>query len=424
MDPAPKTRQNGPEPRHEGPNRLLSSWKEIADFLHVSPRTAQNYEKTRGLPVKRLGTRPTILEGDLRAWQLTSLHTARWWQRPGVLQVWAAASTALLIIAVAALGMFWRSAMARGALATARWNGPVLSAFDSGNRPVWSHTFPYRVLEDPDGHWPDPWLGDIDNDGKVEVLFIYPHVKREEEGWDLYCFSDRGKQKWSLRVSRLVEDGRSVYKPPYVVRGYSVFASPERDGTSWVAAAFVHHVASPSVLLVVDSMGKPRGEYWHPGHLNSVRTLDLDGDGIAEVIAGGVRHGEEQAALIVFDPREVSGAAHLPDQRGFKRMSPGTERSILFFPRSSINRRYEEFNCVDNIQIIDGLIQVTVNETVRPTYGYLVYTLRKDLSVLSLMPSVSLMNAHNVVAQSSGIQKWNASEEMTQLIKNVRLNRR
>lgn len=31
----------------------LDSWKAIADFLGVSERTAQNWEKERGLPVKR-----------------------------------------------------------------------------------------------------------------------------------------------------------------------------------------------------------------------------------------------------------------------------------------------------------------------------------------------------------------------------------
>ena len=36
------------------PNALLSSWKEVAAYLDVTVRTAQKWERYRGLPVQRL----------------------------------------------------------------------------------------------------------------------------------------------------------------------------------------------------------------------------------------------------------------------------------------------------------------------------------------------------------------------------------
>src|SRR5260370_11343571 len=36
-----------------GANRKLEGWKEISEYLGIRPRTAQDYEKLRGLPVYR-----------------------------------------------------------------------------------------------------------------------------------------------------------------------------------------------------------------------------------------------------------------------------------------------------------------------------------------------------------------------------------
>ncbi len=49
----------------------LNSWKEIADRLDVSVRTAQLWEKQRGLPVRRLpggNGRVFVRVDDLEAW--------------------------------------------------------------------------------------------------------------------------------------------------------------------------------------------------------------------------------------------------------------------------------------------------------------------------------------------------------------------
>ena len=51
--------------------RELSSWKEIADYLRVSVRTAQGWEKDHGLPIRRVGTRGRVFANTdaLDAWK-------------------------------------------------------------------------------------------------------------------------------------------------------------------------------------------------------------------------------------------------------------------------------------------------------------------------------------------------------------------
>jgi len=50
----------------------LHSWKEIADYLGVTVRAAQRWEKTAGLPVRRLGrgrsARVVALSEELDKW--------------------------------------------------------------------------------------------------------------------------------------------------------------------------------------------------------------------------------------------------------------------------------------------------------------------------------------------------------------------
>ena len=57
---------------------LLTGWKAIADFISVSERTAQTYEKTKGLPVIRLGRKSPVkaIESELSQWLVDNHKTA------------------------------------------------------------------------------------------------------------------------------------------------------------------------------------------------------------------------------------------------------------------------------------------------------------------------------------------------------------
>ena len=426
MDAGSRVRDNEHVPVHEKLDRLLSSWKEIADFLQVSTRTAQQYEKTRRLPVKRSGSRPTVLESELKAWQLESLRTVSWWEKVRVLQICTVAATLLFFVTAAAFGYYYRLSRGFGNPVSVRWNGSALMAHDDGNRLIWSRVFPHPMMEENLGSWATPWIGDLDADGKSEILILPPHVKRESEGWDLHCLSSDGKQLWQLRVSRTVANRNRQFAPPYVLRGFSVFPSPEDDDTFWVAAVFVHHVDYPAVLMVVDSSGKTRGEYWHPGHLSSVQSLDLNGDGVKEILTGGIQHGYDQAVMIIFDPRMIAGSFLGEDSASYllRDFEAGTEKAIVYFPRTSLNRKLEQFNYLESLEIINGIIQASVYERLGGGGGYLVYQMTKDLVVQHVTPSVSFRNAITTMGGGGAFRNDLAKEELDALPKQVRVVRR
>jgi len=61
------------------PPRQIEGWKEIADLLGVSIRTAQTWEKTRGLPTRRLdaGNRRKVLTDTASLAQWHEKNAAR-----------------------------------------------------------------------------------------------------------------------------------------------------------------------------------------------------------------------------------------------------------------------------------------------------------------------------------------------------------
>src|SRR5438128_1763873 len=78
---------------------------------------------------------------------------------------------------------------------------------------------------------------------------------------------------------------------------------------------------------------------------------DLDGDGEPEVMLGGVNDAPEyaNATVVIFDHRWISGASiNRSGVPQFQALAPGTEKSIIRFPRTPLSQNLE-FNRVREI---------------------------------------------------------------------------
>ena len=92
------------------------------------------------------------------------------------------------------------------------------------------------------------------------------------------------------------------------------------------------------VVQVFTRDGQSVGEYYHPGWLWAVATMDLDNDGYDEIILGGVNNAYGNLAgfhypltLVVLDSRRVEGEGPAPatDDRHFCGLSSGMEKAVL-----------------------------------------------------------------------------------------------
>lgn len=132
-----------------GHTRQLGSWKEIADYPGVSVRTAQKWERERGLPVRRLPGekgRVAASTADLDQWRPVIMDKPGWWASLNVLRAYAAVTTAVVLLAAASLGVYFvrnrRGQPARFAL-----DGQTLIVADESGKEVWRKTFdePFEV---------------------------------------------------------------------------------------------------------------------------------------------------------------------------------------------------------------------------------------------------------------------------------------
>ena len=82
----------------------LTSWKEIAEHLHVAVRTAQAWEREKGLPVNRMPGKKGRVNADpaeLDHWKQSVSHRSHWFFKPGRFKVYVF-PLAIFLIAVAA----------------------------------------------------------------------------------------------------------------------------------------------------------------------------------------------------------------------------------------------------------------------------------------------------------------------------------
>ncbi len=326
----------------QGAGSTLNTWKEIAAYLGVSARAAQNWERNQGLPIHRLKgekARVWALPAELDSWRQGQVDSFSPQSSRRRLE-WAAALACLL--AVAGIAVWW--AMRPGAPVRCETRGDWLIAFDRGNRRVWESRLPGIPLtpEHDTGNQSllDPYrLVDLDGDGSAEVLFAFHSAGLRSGEGDLHCFGQDGRLLWTQEAGSEVRtvDGEALsafWVPSWV----SVLARPRPDGGRIVLVS--HHVYSwPSRVAILTPQGRVVAEYWFPGWLVTGLLYDIDGDGEEEILLGGVNNSYSrepyEAAMVVLDAAFSSGQS--PPAPGDRRQIAGVavlpEAASLLFPR-------------------------------------------------------------------------------------------
>jgi hypothetical protein len=335
-------------------NGRLNSWKEIAEYFATTVRTVQRWEAERGLPVRRLPGaargRVFALVSELDSWAASgdgpdagpeavpeppaSARRRRVW--PAVALLGAAA----LAIAVS---MFqpWK-----GRLASWRVEANALVATDAEGREIWRKAFPEQLNPEvykPEEGMPIARVGDIDGDGRPELLFnYYPGTTDSQALPALVCYSGRGAEMWRYVPGRPVSSRDEKFNPTFGVATFTAGRAGNLPGTSVVVVS--QHTHYPSPVAVLDSRGRLADEYWHSGHLRHVHLADFDGDGRNEIFLVGISNGYHAATIVVLDPGRLGGASAEQDAH-FQLLDfpSATEAARVILPRTCLNRIFEKY---------------------------------------------------------------------------------
>jgi hypothetical protein len=404
----------GPTERKE-----LSSWKEVASHLGVSVRTAQLWERDKGLPVRRLpGEKGRIWadSAELDRWRQDHLvGKPRWWSSPRFLRLWAATATGALLVAAT----LYLAPTPNGPPADFHHAGKSLVVTDGQGRELWRKTFvetfhseatPEKILE-----LKRAWFGDLDGDGRVEFLYSFTPSTQEADGNILFCFSDSGREKWRFVPGRAVSTRVAAFPKTYRVARLAPFP-PERDGTRRIAVSSQHRPRYMGQLAVLSHQGVVRGEYWHSGHLGPIELADLNGDGSLEMLVGGISNGYGAATLVVLDPNNLGGASREEDLDyqllGF---GPGREKARLLFPRTCINRKFHRYGNPVFLGVQGDSVRVQVHERAVGGDPTVHYVFDRRLELKQVVVSDGLKYLHRELEAAGQLDHPLTDKEVSEL---------
>jgi hypothetical protein len=370
--------------------RELVSWQEIADHLGITVRAAQRWERERGLPIRRLPGKRSIVSAnraEVDAWR-NSLDQVASPQAASIRRWQSLAGT--LFVALACLGWYWFVTARAASPASFRIEQNVLVVLDAGGREAWRATFPTPLnsaLYVNTGAQRHFWTGDLDGDGRPEVLFTeLPENPFEAES--LICFSDRGVVKWRFRPGRVVFTPAQRFTSAFHIADFVV--APLGKGGAPTVVITSHQVPDyPNQAALISGTGAILGEYWHSGYLEQLAVSAQD------IYLGGVSNAYGSATLVVLGADKVAGASVEENPtyqlQGFP---PAHERARLLFPRSCINRKLEPYNRVARLTVDRESVTASVFELEPPKTTEVWYQLTPDLRLKHFEVSDAFRSRH------------------------------
>lgn len=346
----------------------LCSWKQIAHHLRVSIKTAQKWERERGLPVRRgPGERGRVYASpcELDTWlKLQDSGTLDRGEGP-VRRRWGWAVAAVAVVVLSAAG--W---LLNRPAQPAEWRieGRTLIVTDARGRELWTYALGTgrQFFDDRrkiKGTGIGPEFADLDGDGRPELLA--PVADADGHAIQLMCLSPSGKLLWIHEPEEEARVPGSSYSGPWMVRSFAVV--PRQDGPGQhVFTAWSHLTHYPALARLLDGRAGARiRDYWHSGHLVNGRVIDF-GDGQGPLIyVAGISNSYRQATLLVLHPDRFGGASkeENPSYQILGQPEP-VEVTRILFPRSRLNQRFERYNRALSMQKMDGRLQVEVVEHV------------------------------------------------------------
>jgi len=413
--------------REENGDRLLTSWKEIGDYLGCDERTCRRWELTLGLPIHRMeGTpksRAYAYKGELDAWRQTKLsgssperigrnlsietprritrESALHWpkrMREKCLLIIPSIATILITIFVSFRTSFSEPAdfSVIGSKLEVR-NGKSSWSFDTKLNNLISQA-EYRTrfqtrrsFQEAGPKLPYIVFMDINRDKQTEVLFC---PKTEDEYYEpgLYCFDDNGAMLWRYKPGRQLAFGGSIYSGDYRIFGFEPY-DIDQDGYLEIFLITAHQPHSPSGLIILDHKGNALGEFFNWGRIHDITYVDFDADGTKEIVITGINDEYRRGFLAAFDSCHVSGSS--PQSRSYEcnNPPPGSERLYLLFPRTDV----DEILKPDKVGIKELHLLNNARFELDAQVSHVYFELDFNFLIQEVKPSDLFLNQHQIL---------------------------
>jgi hypothetical protein len=376
----------------EGPD-ILHGWKEIAAHLGRSVRSAQRWEATLGLPVKRISTPDggqiiSASRVELDEWQRQTAvrreaddqleavesddevsEAIGLASRPADVEARAptdqvstadrrmptsalrrvapraglrVAQATLLLVTLAAgiLGGIWLVTTAIPAWSTPiefAVEGSAVVARNASGRPVWTHALSQSAHRPPDVQpGSGAVMGDLDGDRALEVALpvaLAPARTVPATTDVVLVFEKTGRLRWKIQPALRVFDGGTAFDGPWRIQALAFSSAP--PGRLWIA--YGHHTSHPAFVLEVSSRGAQSIRYLVSGRIFALAHWRT---GTGDYLAAGGADRQQQSASITLLDLNAPSARWPMNGAGLTCAGcpTGSPRALALFPNSDVTR--------------------------------------------------------------------------------------
>jgi hypothetical protein len=362
-----------------GDKKILSSWKEIASYLRINIRTAQRWEKRLALPVHRMDkldkTYVFAYADEIDKWFEEKIQKEKISKKSFLKNKKLIISAIFLIFLVSIIMLISTKFPNQGNQIPSGFKirNSRLIIFNSAGKKLWNYDL--KVEVDPYFYlytdftsrisksvtFINIFFKDIDRDKKINVILAVQTKDNSNER--VLCFDEKGKLLWAFKPGREIRYGNYLISPDFDIKLFRV-VDLNNDGFFETIISASHKIHFPSRILVLNHKGKVIGEYWNSGHFNCVEFLDLNNDGLKEIIFGGVNNNYRKACLVVLDIRKIAGSS--PQVKGTRYYSEGlgvgTEKYYILIPPNELGKLFHIYECVGTIDIFkEKRIEICTN---------------------------------------------------------------
>lgn len=303
-----------------------------------------------------------------------------------------------------------------------RMDGSTLEIFNAEGKELWRKAFPDGFSTDSyyaQGLATRIWFGDLEGKGHTSVLFSYlPAADSQPHSSTLFCYSDRGKEKWHWNPRERPEATAGMVR--FKTFALGILKATQQRPSRIVVLSDLPWLGGPSQLTLLDAHGQALSEYWHAGGLRGLLVADVDGDGREEIIATGVARGYgSQATLLVLDADRLSGESREVESEFQLPGSPiAQERLRLLFPRSDLNRESFQYDLGIEPTVENGNLRLKVLECVAPIGCPIQYEFDRNFHLLAAHPANDeFRGAHDRFYQTGKDAHTFAAEEQAAFLR-------
>jgi hypothetical protein len=370
------------------PSDRLDSWKAIASYLQRDVATVRRWEKSQGLPVRRIpggrGRSVFAYTAEIDAWLSTTASLPAAEVPAGEVAAaggsgqWHRFSTIALLVLLVVLGGAWWVSTIRSSgddRLRVELDGNGLAAFDVTGAVRWRHMFPSDYRTFPSLSRLPVLLGN-----PAEVLAQTAHRAHipddAPEGGALMSFDLKGQLQRSFQFADQMTFRGTAYGPPWVM---TTFAVNGNDRDRRLAVAAHHFIWDPSLVTVLDNRWQRAGTFVHPGWIESLTWLPQ-----GRLLLGGFSNPKDGGVLVLLDSSAMNG--------------PDPLRMIVM-PRTEVNRASSSRFNKALIQMTAGRLVVHTIEVWGDAPAEALYEFTDSLDLVGASFSERYWEAHRSLEQ-------------------------